>query len=150
MIKLSRRLFIGSSLMVIAGCGEAKAAAIMVHRDPDCGCCETWTSQLRANLNRPVEVFDSPDRKPLQDRAAMPADLGSCHTAIIDGLIFEGHVPFADIKRLIATRPVGVNGLAVPGMPVGSPGMETDPPRLESYDVVAFGAIQPYVFTHYD
>lgn len=69
----------------------------------------------------------------------VPADLGSCHTAIIDGMTFEGHVPIGDIKRALAIHPKGVTSLAVAGMPMGSPGMGTDGMNAAHYDVVAFG-----------
>ena len=145
-----RRLFLGASLAALAACSKADAATVVVYRDPGCGCCEEWTKQLKARFPRKVEVIDTPDRRPIQQRAGMPADLASCHTALIDGLTFEGHVPFAEIEKLLASRPAGVKGLAVPGMPTGSPGMEVDPPRSDPYDVVAFGTVAPFVFAHYN
>jgi hypothetical protein len=69
----------------------------------------------------------------------VPADLTSCHTAIIDGMAFEGHVPIADMRRALAQKPKGVRGLAVAGMPLGSPGMEMPGYRAQPYEVVAFG-----------
>jgi hypothetical protein len=69
----------------------------------------------------------------------VPAALSSCHTAIIDGMAFEGHVPIADVKRALATRPKGVKGLAVAGMPIGSPGMEVPGVQAQRYSVIAFG-----------
>jgi hypothetical protein len=150
MFAFTRRTMLGGAVMFATGCTKANAAAIVVYRDPDCGCCEAWTKQLKARFQRPVEVIDTPDRRPVQQRAGMPGHLASCHTALIDGLTFEGHVPPTDVELLLAQRPAGVNGLAVPGMPVGSPGMETDPPQHESYDVVAFGlTFTPYVFAHH-
>lgn len=115
------------------------AQQIAVHRDPGCGCCEKWAEQVRAQFGRQVRMIDDPQRVALHKKYAMPADLASCHTAIIDGLAFEGHVPIADMKRLLKQRPKGVVGLAVAGMPLGSPGMEVPGQRPQRYTVVAFG-----------
>jgi len=122
--------------------------AIVVHRDPGCGCCAKWAAMAQRELKRPVRMIDNPQRATLAHKAGVPATLGSCHTAIIDGYAIEGHVPFADIKRLLATKPRGVRGLAVGGMPMGSPGMEV-PGRAERYAVMAFGAREPRVFARH-
>jgi hypothetical protein len=115
------------------------AADIAMHRDPGCGCCEKWASQVRHQFGRKVRVIDDANRSALQRKLGVPADVGSCHTAIVDGLAFEGHVPIADMKRLLAQRPTGVRGLAVGGMPLGSPGMEVTGMRAQPFNVVAFG-----------
>src|SRR3546814_4015083 len=80
-------------------------------------------------------MIDDTNRAAFKKVHDIPADLASCHTAIIDGLAFEGHVPIADMKRVLATRPKGVSGLAVAGMPMGSPGMEMPGMRAQAYDV---------------
>jgi len=85
-----------------------------------------------------VVIEDVKDMAPIRDRYPVPAELQGCHTAIVDGYIIEGHVPAADIRRLLAERPAIV-GLAVPGMPVGSPGMEIEGEPTQPYDVIAFG-----------
>jgi hypothetical protein len=115
------------------------AAPIIVHRDPGCGCCEKWAAQVKAQFGRQVRLVDDPGRDALHRKAGLPKDLVSCHTAIVDGLVFEGHVPIADMKRLLAQRPKGVTGLAVGGMPMGSPGMEMPGMKSDAYQVVAFG-----------
>ena len=115
------------------------AQQIAVHRDPGCGCCEKWAQQVRAQFGRQVRMIDDARRAVLHERFGVPADLASCHTAIIDGMAFEGHVPIADMKRLLAQRPKGVTGLAVAGMPLGSPGMEVPGARAQRYEVIAFG-----------
>ena len=115
------------------------ATPIVMHRDPGCGCCAKWAAQVQQQLGRQVRVVDDSNRPALQKRAGVPADLSSCHTAIADGMAFEGHVPIADMKRALATRPKGVRGLAVGGMPFGSPGMEVPGVKAQAYDVVAFG-----------
>lgn len=115
------------------------AQQIAVHRDPGCGCCEKWAEQVRAQFGRQVRMIDDPQRVALHKKYAMPADLASCHTAIIDGMAFEGHVPIADMKRVLKQRPKGVVGLAVAGMPLGSPGMEVPGQRPQRFTVIAFG-----------
>ena len=115
------------------------AQQIAVHRDPGCGCCEKWAEQVRAQFGRQVRMIDDPQRAALHKKYAMPADLASCHTAIVDGMAFEGHVPIADMKRVLKQRPKGVVGLAVAGMPLGSPGMEVPGQRPQRYTVIAFG-----------
>ena len=115
------------------------AAEIVVHRDPGCGCCAKWAAQLRQQFGRSVRMVDDSNRAAFKTSRGVPAKLSSCHTAVIDGYVFEGHVPFADIKRLLAQRPKGVTGLAVAGMPLGSPGMEVSGVTAQPFQVIAFG-----------
>ena len=115
------------------------AADIAMHRDPGCGCCEKWAEQVRQQFGRKVRIIDDANRGALQRRVGVPADQLSCHTAIVDGMAFEGHVPIADMKRVLAQRPKGVSGLAVGGMPVGSPGMEVAGMKAQPFSVIAFG-----------
>lgn len=132
-----RRVLIAVALMTPAV--ALAAADIAVHRDPGCGCCEKWAVLVRDQFGRRVNIVDNAQRRSFQQRMGVPADLASCHTAVIDGLVFEGHVPIADMKRLLAQRPKGVRGLAVAGMPLGSPGMEVPGRRTDRYEVIAFG-----------
>lgn len=127
------------ALFLTASPAVSSAAEIVMHRDPGCGCCEGWAAQVRKSFGRAVRVVDSADRRALQRAAGMPPGMGSCHTAIIAGIAFEGHVPIADMKRLLVERPRGVTGLAVPGMPVGTPGMEVAGRPADRYTVFAFG-----------
>ena len=122
------------------------AGQIVMHRDPGCGCCSQWAAQVRKQFGRSVTIVDDHNRAAFQKRAGVPADLSSCHTAIVDGLVFEGHVPIADMKRLLASRPAGVKGLAVPGMPIGSPGMEVGGMKMQPFSVIAFGPKDRRVF----
>jgi hypothetical protein len=108
------------------------ANAIDVYRDPSCGCCGAWVSYLRAQ-GYTVTVHEDQAMAAVKTRLGVPIDAASCHTALIDGYVIEGHVPVEDIRRLLAERP-NARGLAAPGMPVGSPGMEMGAP--ERYDVV--------------
>ena len=122
------------------------AAPIAVYRDPGCGCCEKWADQVRAQFGRQLKMLDAPARQALHEKLGVPRDLASCHTAIVDGMVFEGHVPVADMKRVLAQRPHGVAGLAVAGMPMGSPGMEMAGMKGERYEVIAFGPAGRRVF----
>ena len=128
-----------AALMMIVPTGASVAADIVMHRDPGCGCCGKWAAQVKAQFGRQVRIIDDANRAAFQRARGVPADLVSCHTAIVDGITFEGHVPIADMKRVRATRPRGVTGLAVAGMPMGSPGMEVAGMRAQAYNVVAFG-----------
>ena len=136
---------VAALLMTIPAVASA-AADIAMHRDPGCGCCEKWAAQVRQQFGRKVQIIDDDRREVLQRKIGLPADLASCHTAIIDGMAFEGHVPIADMKRALAQHPKGVRGLAGAGMPMGSPGMEVPGMRTQPYDVIAFGAAGRRVF----
>lgn len=125
------------------------AADIVVHRDPGCGCCEQWAAQVRQQFGRRVTMIDDQRRAAFERAQGVPARLASCHTAIIDGMVFEGHVPIADMKRALAQRPRGVKGLAVAGMPIGSPGMEVPGQRAQAFDVIAFGPGGEKVFARH-
>lgn len=129
-----------TTLLMFVPATAIAASDIAMHRDPGCGCCEKWAAQVRQQFHRKVQIIEDADRGALQRRLGMPAGLSSCHTALIDGMAFEGHVPIADMKRALAQRPKGVHGLAVAGMPLGSPGMEVPGRPAQSYVVVAFGS----------
>ena len=109
---------------------------ISVLRDPGCGCCLNWVAHLQ-KAGFKVSIAESPEMDAVKDRRGVPKAARSCHTGVIDGYVIEGHVPAADIQRLLKDRPA-VAGLAVPGMPMGSPGMESSDGRKQSYDVIAF------------
>ncbi|MCY1225814.1 hypothetical protein D9M68_68420 [compost metagenome] len=111
----------------------ARPLAIDVYKSPLCGCCEDWVKHLRSN-GFTVSVHDVEDTGVYRKRFGMPERFGSCHTGYVGGYAIEGHVPAADIRKLLAAKPRAV-GLAVPGMPVGSPGMEQGP-RKDPFDVL--------------
>lgn len=125
------------------------AGDILMHRDPGCGCCEQWAARVRQAFGRNVRIVDDANRTAFQQQVGLPANLVSCHTAIVDGIAFEGHVPIADMNRVLASRPKGVRGLAVAGMPVGSPGMEVPGVRAQRYNVIAFGAARTSVYAQH-
>ena len=136
------------ALALIAAPALAANEAVM-HRDPGCGCCGQWAAQVRKAFGRSVSVVDDADRAALQRKVGLPPELASCHTALIDGMAFEGHVPIADMKRLLAAKPKGVRGLAVAGMPIGSPGMEVPGMAADRFSVIAFGAGKPFVYARH-
>jgi hypothetical protein len=120
---------------------------VAVSKDPSCGCCEAWVEHLRGQ-GFPVNVTETAEMSRVKARLGVPQALASCHTAEVGGYVIEGHVPAAEIKRLLAERPAG-RGLAVPGMPVGSPGMEVEGTEPDTYEVVLFGANGQRTFARY-
>jgi len=107
---------------------------ITVYKDPSCGCCKSWIEHLIKHGYR-VDAKDTPDMTGIKRGLGVPDGLSACHTAVVNGYLIEGHVPAADIARLLKEKPK-VAGLAVPGMPMGSPGMEG--PRAQHYQVLSF------------
>lgn len=147
------------ALVVLAGCDAAPdgersattdqaaetspaqtAGEVVVYKSPTCGCCEGWIAHLESE-GYDVEAVDIAAYAELGQKKVehgVPADLGSCHTARVGGYTIEGHVPAEVVARLLRERPDDIVGLSVPGMPMGSPGMEG--PNPEVYDVIAFDA----------
>lgn len=123
----------------------AERPPVTVHKDPNCGCCGEWIAHLR-RAGFSVTAVDTPRMHAVKTRLGVPAELQSCHTAELGSYVIEGHVPADAIDRLLAERPQA-RGLAVPGMPVGSPGMEGGAP--ETYEVVLFGPKEQRVFARY-
>jgi len=112
------------------------APVIVVNKTPTCGCCTKWVDILTA-YGFEVEVNTVPNTRGIQDELGVPRQLGSCHTAKVGDYFVEGHVPPEIIQQLIDENRDDIAGIAVPGMPAGSPGMES--PRPVQYDVVAYG-----------
>ena len=112
-----------------------EAGAMHVTKSPTCGCCAAWV-ELAREEGFEVETTETADVTSQKIAAGLPGQLWSCHTAEVGGYVIEGHVPFTAIAKLLAERPA-ITGIAVPGMPVGSPGMGDDPSA--KYDVIAFG-----------
>jgi len=128
---------IGTSLLLAALFAPVAMAAnaFDVYSDPSCGCCGAWVDYMRTQ-GYAVTVHQNQPMVAVKARFGVPPGAMSCHTALIDGYVIEGHVPVEDIRRLLAERP-NARGLAAPGMPMGSPGMEMGAP--ERYDVVLIG-----------
>ncbi|SOR30638.1 conserved protein of unknown function; putative exported protein [Methylorubrum extorquens] len=145
----SRRTMLMGLAVGLAMERQALAAAlpeVAVTKDPSCGCCEKWVAHLR-EAGFTVTVTEGPVN-PVKARLGVPRDLASCHTALVGRYVVEGHVPAGAIKRLLAEKPKAT-GLAVPGMPVGSPGMEVDGVEPEAYEVVLFGPEGRSAFARY-
>lgn len=150
---MKRRLF-ASALLALAACtSAAQAATYHMFRDPNCGCCKLWATHVREENDIEMAETITDDMAQVKLDNGVPRDLWSCHTMIVDGYVIEGHVPAQQIERLLTERPKGVRGLAVPGMPIGSPGMEMDN-RTQPYEVIAFGTdengAKRSVFARYD
>ncbi len=134
-------LGLGALVVLIAGTAvvnlssrEAGALEITVYKSPTCGCCSKWVAHLEAN-GFEVVAHDVEDMTSIKIENGVRREFSSCHTAVIDGYVVEGHVPAEDIRRLLQERPA-VAGLAAPGMPMGSPGMES--PNPQAYNVLTF------------
>jgi hypothetical protein len=113
---------------------ESKVFSVQVYKSASCGCCAKWVEHLRANGFQ-VTATDVPDVAAVRAKFNVPASVAGCHTAIVDSYIVEGHVPAEDVRALLTKRPA-LAGIAAPGMPLGSPGMES--PDAKPYDVVSF------------
>ncbi|MDH4191368.1 MAG: DUF411 domain-containing protein [Betaproteobacteria bacterium] len=136
----SRRSFVraAGAVLLIGGIPAARAQfaqRVVVYKSPACGCCGEWVKHMEASGFQ-IDSRNLDDVSPIKRRYGVPESLASCHTAVIAGYAIEGHVPAADIKRLLRERPK-VKGLAVPGMVTGSPGMEQGP--AQPYATIAFG-----------
>ncbi|MNV31141.1 hypothetical protein D3C71_1224400 [compost metagenome] len=119
-----RRLLLGAVLLgssALPAVAALQSVAIQVWKDPNCGCCKDWIAHLTQN-GFTASVIDQGNNA-VRSRLGIPQKYGSCHTALVQGYVIEGHVPAADIRRLLKEKPKAL-GLAVPGMPIGSPGMD--------------------------
>ena len=138
-----RRHFLQTVPVALAGLVLGKAAlaqtaqpkeAITVYKDPSCTCCHKWVEHMQANGF--VATVTDGNMSPVKARFKIPPALESCHTTIVRGFIIEGHVPAADVRRLLAEKPKGIVGLTIPGMPASAPGMDGRPFR--PYEVLSF------------
>jgi hypothetical protein len=142
--RLVRTFALGTSFLALtlttgaarprAVAAPAKEPTITVYKDPNCGCCKSWIEHLIKHGYR-VDAKDTSEMTEIKRTLGVPDALTSCHTGVVNGYVIEGHVPAADIARLLRKKPKVV-GLAVPGMPMGSPGMEG--PRTDRYKVLSF------------
>ena len=139
MTTLSRRQLLSVFSMVAAAGmrGFAQSGpAVQVYKDPTCGCCALWVEHLR-KAGFAATVTDVEDMTALKTKHGVPPRARSCHTAVTGDYVIEGHVPAADVQRLLKERP-SVVGIGVPGMPIGSPGMEVAGVKPQPFDVLAF------------
>jgi len=136
---LASRLALVVVALVMLACNsneQALATEVTMYKDPNCGCCGDWAKHLNREGFTVIEKTSS-DMGGVKSEYGVPSRLASCHTALIDGYIIEGHVPADDIKRLLKERP-DVVGLTAPGMPMKSPGMQAEGLPPKNYDVLSF------------
>ena len=142
-----RKAAVGVVIALVAAaapaCSDASAAGtpMTVYATPTCGCCGAWVDHAREN-GFDVRVVYHDDLRPIRAELGVPHAVTSCHTGVVDGYVVEGHVPADLVHRLLVERP-DVRGIAVPGMPIGSPGMEHPSGLTESYEVVTFDSSGP-------
>lgn len=139
---MDRRTFLGSIgaaalAAPVAAWGQSSSRIMMWHA-PGCGCCLEWARRMRAAFGVAPVIVEAADMAAVKRARGVPDDLQSCHTAVVSGYVIEGHVPPADIRRLIGSRSRAIRGLAVPGMPLGSPGMDVGHNRRDPFQVIAF------------
>ncbi len=148
-----RRMLVGATALLAASplrtLAQGAGPAIHVMKDPDCGCCTDWIEILKNDgFVVTTEASDATLLMRYKRDNGIPQEMVSCHTGRVEGYMIEGHVPVADIRRLLNERPDAV-GLAVPGMPYGSPGMGPEDQR-EAYDVFLIRRCgRAEVFSHY-
>ena len=133
-------LIVGASVAVVSsqsGKAAANKPSVAVFKSPTCGCCAKWNEHMTA-AGYAVTSRDMTDMTAVKDEHRVPSSLRSCHTALVSGYVIEGHVPADVVAKLLAERPAGVVGIAVPGMPAGSPGMESADGFKTPYQVMAF------------
>lgn len=165
---ITRRRLIGSLSAIaglsLLGCGSAERdeqsggeraatgsltatpVAMTVYRDPSCGCCEAWAAVAR-KAGFQVNVVNNEDMAAVKQHFGIPKELRSCHTTVFGGYAFEGHVPLESVRQVLAKRPLDIKGIAVPGMPAGSPGMEVPNGTKQPFQVMAFdasGGVKPF------
>lgn len=133
-----RRLLATGTALLMVRPATAAAPMLEVWKMRACGCCLGWARRFEA-AGFATRLHEVDDLGAIRATAGVPLDLAGCHTSRIEGYVVEGHVPVAAVQRLLAERP-GILGLAVPGMPLGSPGMEVESEPGEPYDVIAFAA----------
>lgn len=149
-MKINRRhllLLAGAAYLAPSVAWADNRPLITVYKDPSCGCCGAWADHI-AKAGFLMKAIEEPRINALKTRIGVPSALWSCHTAEVEGYILEGHVPALAVTHLLANRPP-IRGLAVPGMPVGSPGMEAAGTAPDLYEVMAFGPAKPSVFMRF-
>ena len=135
---MQRRIFLSGLIgLTAAACATSDAAqtppAMLVHKSEGCACCDGWVQHMRSK-GFAVQVREVSNMNDIKSRLGVPVAKGSCHTAEVGGYFIEGHVPAQDVQRLLAQRPVA-KGLVLPGMPLGSPGMEAPDGSVQRYTV---------------
>ena len=140
---MDRRFFLGAigaaaAIGAAGGAAAAPAPSFVMWHSPGCPCCVEWAKRMEATFRRKLPIIEAADMAAVKRARGVPEDLQSCHTALVHGYAIEGHVPPADVVRLVKSRSRIVRGLAVPGMPAGSPGMDVGHNQRQPYKVFAF------------
>jgi hypothetical protein len=137
---IQRRAFLAgaSALIAVPALAAAPAGGFVMWHSPGCGCCLEWGKRMETAFGAKLPIVEAPNMHRVKAAQGVPGDLHSCHTALVGGYVIEGHVPPADIQRLVRSRSKLVKGLAVPGMPMGSPGMDVGHNQRQPYKVIAF------------
>ncbi|HET9514645.1 MAG TPA: DUF411 domain-containing protein [Gemmatimonadales bacterium] len=137
-----KSIVVGVVALAVAGtalagqrAAQAKGPEMTVYKSPTCGCCGKWIDHIKA-AGFTVKVVDLDDLTEIKQASAVPMKLRTCHTALVDNYVIEGHVPADVVKKLLAEKPAAI-GIAVPGMPIGSPGMEVGNQK-DAYEVILF------------
>jgi hypothetical protein len=112
------------------------AADVVVYKSPSCGCCDGWVKHMESN-GFTVKINNVDDVYPIKEQLGVPQEAASCHTAKVGNYIVEGHVPVTDIRRMLKEKPQ-IDGIAAPGMPMGSPGMEVPGQPADRYNIITF------------
>lgn len=136
-LKLALGTALGAALPQWAQGQPRVTRRITVYKSPTCDCCRKWIEHVDKATDWAVEVKDMDDVTPMKDKLRVPESMRSCHTAVIGRFVFEGHVP-VDLMKAMIERPRGLVGLAVPGMPTGTPGMEVPGRHADRYNVMGF------------
>ena len=136
-MKTLKKLLLGTTLTIasLSALAAETFSTIMVYKSPTCGCCTEWIKHLEENGFK-VMSHNVQNMGKYKEKANLPSGMGSCHTAFVDGYAIEGHVPASDIKRMLTEKPA-IRGIAVPGMPMGSPGMEYGD-RKDAYQTISY------------
>jgi len=132
-LALGTLLALGANVWMAA---QAPKPQMTVYKSSTCGCCSNWVAHMKAN-GFDVKAIDVDDIDKVKRERGVPADATSCHTAIVNGYIVEGHVPADAVQKMLKEKPA-IAGIAVPGMPMGSPGMEVPGGQKDAYNIVAF------------
>lgn len=145
-MKMLKILSVGATFVMISAFQTVWATDIKVYKSPWCGCCTAWSQHMRDNGFNVTEIKRE-DMVSIKQELGVPQQLESCHTAVVEGYVIEGHVPAQDVKRLLAEKSTA-KGLSAPGMPVGSPGMEQGSHK-DHYNVVSFGEEGMHVYARH-
>jgi hypothetical protein len=147
-MSIHTRILKTATLSLVFITGSAFATQVLTYKSPYCGCCKEWVKHME-DAGFDVQVEEHTNMNPIKEKLGIEPELASCHTAVIGEYVFEGHIPATDIKAFLENPPKNAKGLAVPGMPMGSPGMEYGD-KKDPYHVYAYNEEgQVFSYRHY-